>query len=138
MHNANQILLGQVPSSVKEISNRPGTVVAGIAVCQKSDGSVTNLAADGLHVGISVGQDMSKIGRTSFAREGLDVPIRLTAAFVPVPGTQVHISNTTGLAIASGVGATATAAEYASGEKVGIAEDGSEVRCALINMPGGL
>ena len=87
---------------------------------------------------------MSNIGRTAVCRRGIGVPILLTAGLDPVIGTQVNIDDTLGVAKASGAGATAVNAVYASGrvggsgQNKGIDEDGNAVGVALIDFPGGL
>lgn len=138
MHNPLKVLLGNVPSSVKEIDNRKGSIEAGLIVRLKSDDSISILSADGLPLGISVGKDLSNSGRTAIARKGLSVPVLLTAEFTPTIGAQVHISNTTGMAIASGAGATGMNAKYVSGILTGVKEDGTEANVALIDFEGGL
>lgn len=138
MHDPTKVLLGNVPSSVKEIDNRNGTIAAGTAVRLKSDKTIVVTSADGNLLGISCGADLSNIGRTAIVRKGLKVPILLTAELVPVIGAQVHISDTTGLAAASGGGATGTNAVYASGVLTGVKEDGTEAEIALIDFIGGL
>lgn len=138
-HDPTKVLLGNVPSSVKEIDNRKGVIDAGLIVRLKSDDTISLLKADGSALGISVGRDMSGIGHTAIARKGLRIPIQLTASFVPVVGAQVNISDTTGKAGTAGAGLTAVNASYASGVLTGISEiDGSSIEVALIDMPGGL
>lgn len=143
-HDTNKVLMGTTGSSEREISNAKGTVAAGVRCTLKSDGTLSNATADGAMVGISVGRDLSGTDKTSYVRRGLMVPMQLTAAFNPTAGTVVHISDTTGLAIASGAGATATNAVYktgrvgGSGVNAGQQEDGTTVGVAYIDMPGGL
>lgn len=137
-HDASKVLLGQTPSSAKEVDNlagNPATFLAGLCVHLKSDGTLSLASADGSKLGISLGKDLSDTQRVAICRKGLSVPILLTDAFTPTVGAQVQISTTTGKAVSSG---TAVNASYASGVLTGIAEDGSEVNVALIDMPGGL
>ncbi len=64
----------------------------------------------------------------------------MTADFDPVIGGVLNLSNTTGMAIAAGGGATATNAVFTS-ERIdgGIAEDGTTgVGVAYVDFPGGL
>src|SRR6476660_1729849 len=114
-YDSDKILLGTTKSSFKTVENVPGVLAAGTVVRSKSDGTFTNAAADGSAIGVSVGKDLSDISRTAVCKKGTGVPIKLTAAFDPTIGTQVHISDTTGLAIASGAGATGMNATYATG-----------------------
>lgn len=143
-YQSDKIQLGTTNSSFKTVDNIPGTIAAGKVVHAKSDGTFTTALADGAAVGVSVGRDLSDIGRTAVCRRGAGVPILLTAAFDPVIGTQVNVSDTTGLAIASGAGATGVNAVYASGRwggtgiNNGLDEDGNAVGAAYIDMPGGL
>lgn len=137
-HDASKVLLGTTLSSFKVIDNKKGSIAAGTIVRLKSDDTISIASADGLPLGISAGKDLSDIGRTNIVREGTKVPVLLTAAFTPTVGAQVHISNTTGLAIASGGGATGMNAVYSSGKITGIAEDGTSKDVALIDFPGGL
>lgn len=53
-------------------------------------------------------------------------------------GSKVYFSDTTGKADDSNSGATISDAIYVSGVKTAIQEDGTEVACALVDMPGGL
>lgn len=139
-HNPNKALMGNVPSSAKEVTNKKGVINAGLAVRLKSDDTISIAKADGELLGISCGKDLSDIGRTAIVRKGLKVPMRLTDGFDPTVGAQVHISDTTGMAIASGAGATGVNAVYQSGRLSdgGLAEDGTTVGVAYIDFPGGL
>lgn len=137
-HDATKVLLGATRSNIREIDNRKGSIEAGLIVRLKSDDTIVITAADGNPLGISVGKDLSDIGRTAIARKGVGIPVLLTAAFTPTKGAQVHISDTTGKAIASGAGATGMNAVYTSGVLTGVKEDGTTADVALIDFPGGL
>lgn len=142
-HDATKIQMGSTKSSSREVDNRAGDVTAfpaGTLVRLKSDGTISKAAADGGVLGLSVGKDLANAGRVAIVRKGLDVPIRLTASFVPVVGAQVFISDTTGLAGASGAGFTGMNAIYKTAALTLVEEDGTEVaaRAAYIDMPGGL
>jgi hypothetical protein len=137
-HDASKVLFGGILKSFKVVDNKPGTILAGTIVRQDDDGTISIAAAAGLPLGISLGKDLSDSGRTAIVRSGLAVPLKLTAAFTPVLGAQVFISDTTGLGIATGAGATGVNAVYASGLLTGINEDGTNSPAALIDMQGGL
>ncbi len=139
-HDASKVQFGTTRSSSREVDNRRGTILAGLCVRLKSDDTISILSADGLPLGISIGRDMSNIGRTAICRKGLGVPVRITPGFVPAIGAQVHMSNTTGEAVAAGAGATGMNATYISGALTRVEEDGTEVAggAALVDMPGGL
>ncbi len=139
-HDATKVLMGTTQSSDRTVDNMSGDIAAGLIVRQKSDGTISILAADGLPLGISLGKSLSDTSRTAICRRGLRVPITLTAAFTPTLGTQVNISDTTGKAIAAGAGATAMNAVYASAALTSLNEDGTSTatNVALIDMPGGL
>lgn len=143
-YQSDKVQMGTTNSSFKTVDNVPGSIAAGKVVHSKSDGTYTVAIADGSAIGVSLGKDLSNIGRTAVVRRGTGVPILLTAAFDPTIGAQVHISDTTGLAIASGAGATGVNAVYATGRvggtgvNNGIDEDGTAVGVALIDFPGGL
>lgn len=148
MHNASQVLLGATPSSVKSISrfdSDPATFVAGTAVRAASGGGLTTTKASGFLCGISLGKSLSDTKKTAVARTGLAVPILLTDdsnsyAYV-VKGAKVYVDDVTGKANIVDTGdvtTTITDAVYASGVLDGIAEDGSIVKVALVDMPGGL
>lgn len=137
-HDASKVLLGSTKSSAKEVDNRKGVIAAGLAVRLKSDDTIVVTAADGNLLGISLGRSLSDTSRTAICRKGLAVPVLLTDAFTPTIGAQVNISDTTGKAAASGGGATAVNAVYASGVLTGVDEDGASVNVALIDFPGGL
>lgn len=138
MHNASKVVLGANQSTFKIVDNKPGEVEAGLICRAKSDGTVSKLAADGAPLGISFGKNLGGAKHTHICRAGLAVPVQLTADFTPVVGEQVHISDTTGKAIAAGAGATGMNATYASAVKTGIKEDGTETPVALIDFVGGL
>lgn len=53
-------------------------------------------------------------------------------------GSKVYFSDTTGKADDPNSGSTISDATYVSGVLTGIQEDGTEVNCALVDMPGGL
>lgn len=137
-HDANKVVLGASRSSFKIVDNKKGTIEAGLAVRLKTDGTISIAKADGELQGISFGKHLSNIGQTNICRAGLQVPILLTAAFTPAIGTQVNISDTTGMAAASGAGATGVNATYASGVLTGVKEDGTTANVALIDFQGGL
>ncbi len=148
-HNALRVLMGSTGSSVKEVTNFPGTtsLEAGLVAHLKSDGTVTKAKSDGTPVGVSLGKDLSDTGRTAVCRKGLRVPIKLKAGWNPTIGAAVEIDDGEGYATNDG-SKTAVNAVYASGRldtttKGGIAEgatsavDGT-VGVALIDFPGGL
>lgn len=139
-HNPNIVLLGSTRGNIKEIGNRKGVIAAGIAVRLKSDQTISTAKADGGLLGISVGRDLSDIGRTAIAYKGVKVPLRLTSGFTPVVGAPVGIDDVTGLGKAAGAGVTTVNAVYESLlPDGGLAEDGvTIVPCAIIDFPGGL
>lgn len=139
MHDESKIILGGTKKSFKEVTNHPGEIAAGL-VCHLDDaGELSEDSSDGSAIGISVGRSLSNIPRTAVCREGLGVPIQLTAAFEPTIGAQVSYHDTTGKAIAGNDGdAVATNAVYVSEAMTGIDEDGNEVDVALVDMAGGL
>jgi hypothetical protein len=137
-HDASKVLLGATRSSFKVVDNRAGSIAAGMIVRLKSDDTISIALADGNPLGISLGKDLSDISRTAICRKGKAVPVLLTDAFTPTKGAQVNFSDTTGLAIASGAGATAVNAIYVTGVITGIKEDGTTANVALIDFPGGL
>lgn len=140
MHNASVIQMGSTRSKVKEVINVPGdpaTLLAGLCLHSKSDGTYTLAAADGAKVGISLGRSLSATKRTAVATKGLEVPILLANGFTPVIGAQVQISTTTGKAVASG---TAVNAYYVTSTLTAYDEDSVAITdgAALISFPGGL
>ncbi len=142
-HDPSKVILGSTLSSVREIGNRKGEIEAGVAVRQKSDGTISTALVDGGLIGISVGRDLSDAGFTSIAYRGEQVPVRLATGFTPVVGSVVFLDNATGFAKASATDATAVNAVYSRSAgpvlKSGIPEGGgSEVAVALIDFPGGL
>lgn len=138
-HNPSKVVLGGTLSSVKEVGCRKNEIAAGLGVRQKTDGTASVLAADGILIGISLGKDLSNAGYSAVAYRGMQVPVQLTAAFTPVVGAAVFLDNTTGRAKASATDATAVNAVYRSGILAGIPEGGgADVAVALIDFPGGL
>lgn len=140
MHSPTKILMGATQSSFKNVDNRKGTIDAGLAVRLKSDDTISLASADGPLLGISLGKGLSDTGRTAIVRKGVRVPVRLTASFSPAIGGVLNISDTTGLAIAAGAGATATQGVFVSQKLIAVLEDGTEVAdgVALVDFPGGL
>ena len=88
--------------SLCEVSNyksKGGAVVdAGLATILESDNTVSKDTSEGQLVGISLGKDLSDIGRTVVCHKGLRVPIQLKSSFNPTIGAQVAIEDDTGLA----------------------------------------
>jgi hypothetical protein len=140
MHDATKVLMGTTQSSFRDVDNKKGSIEAGKLVRLKSDDTLSSASADGSAIGISLGKSLSDTARTAICRSGIRVPIKLTAAFSPAIGAQVNVSDTTGLAIAAGAGATAINAVYSSGALTAILEDGTEVAAivAYVDMPGGV
>ena len=144
-HDATKVVMGATPSSDKTIDNvvgsDPATFQAGLVVCLASTGLLDLATANGTRIGVSMGRSLSGDKVTAVCRRGLRVPVQLTAAFTPVIGAAVAISNTTGKAKAyTGTGDGYINATYASGALTAINEDGTESASlvALIDMPGGV
>lgn len=138
-HDPGKVLMGAGVSSAKEIDNKKGTIEAGLVVRLKSDDTISVAASDGAILGLSMGKDLSEIGRTAIARKGLALPIKLATGFEPAIGAQVAVSDTTGEAKAyTGTGDAYVNAVYKSEKLTGISEDGTSVDVALIDFPGGL
>jgi len=95
-HDPTKVVLGGKQSSVAEIGNRKGTVLAGTAVRQKSDGTMSTISTDGRLIGISMGRDLSDAGFTSIAYRGEAIPVLLGAAFTPTIGTDTELSEGNG------------------------------------------
>jgi len=153
MHNASQALMGSTGSSLREVSNyksKSGAVVeAGLATILEATNEVSKDTSEGSLVGISLGKDLSDLGRTVVCHKGLRVPMKLKAGFDPVVGAQVAIEDDTGLARAyTGSGDRKVNAVFASGRLGGSAATGGIVEgatsetgtigVALIDFPGGL
>lgn len=155
-HNASKTLMGSTGSSIREVSNyksKSGTVVeAGLATILESTNEVSVDTSEGSLVGVSLGKDLSDLGRTVVCHKGLRVPLKLKASFNPVPGAQVTIEDDTGLGMAysNGSGHRKVNAVYATGRlggndvTTGGIQEGSTsdtsntVGVALIDFPGGL
>jgi hypothetical protein len=80
-HDATKVVLGNISSSSKEISEflgSPVTYKAGLAIRLKSDDTISLLKADGQWLGVSVGKGLSDSTKsTGIARDGLKVPVLL-------------------------------------------------------------
>jgi hypothetical protein len=137
-HDATKVLMGTTKSSFKDVSNHAGTYVAGTAVRLKSDDTLSVTLADGNLLGVSLGQAMSDISNIAIVRKGLGVPLLCGNGHSPAIGAVVYIDDTNGKSKASGAGATATAAVYASAVLTGVTEAGSTANVVLIDFPGGL
>lgn len=140
MHDPTKVLLGTTLSSFRVVDNIKGAAVipAGKVVRRDENGLPSIAKSAGQAIGMSLGGDGSGTTHTAYVLEGNDVPILLTDAFEPVIGAQVAIHDTTGIAATKDGSSTYMNATYKSGVLTGIAEDGSEVRVALIDFPGGL
>lgn len=136
-HDASKVVLGSNRSSFRVVDNKVGAVEAGLAVRLKNDDTISTAKTDGSLMGVSFGKDLSDAGRTNICREGLLVPLLLTAAFTPVIGAQVAIDDVTGMGKATGAGVTAVNAIYRSGVLTGVKEDGTTANVALIDFQGG-
>lgn len=137
-HDVTKVQLGVPQSSFRVIENHSGEIDAGKIVRLKSDDTLSIASADGLPLGISVGKDMSNIGRTAICKKGTRVPLILTDGFTPTIGAQVAIHNTTGLGATKDGSSTYVNAIYSSSLLTGITEAGTEIDAAYIDMPGGL
>jgi hypothetical protein len=140
-HDSSKVLMGSTQSSIKEVANHKGTVEAGLAVRLKDDNTLATATGSGVGglLGVSVGKDLSDIGRTAIARKGLRVPVKLASGVTPAIGGAVYIVNATGEAHTSSDAArTLVNAVYASAKITGIGEDGLSKDVALIDFPGGL
>ena len=143
-HDATKVLLGTTPWTAKDVTSHasdPATFPAGTAVRLKADKTLSKAKADGALHGVSLGKSLTDDTRTAVLRAGSYVPLRLTDDFTPTIGAAVWIDDVTGLAnIADdgGVTTTITGAYYVTGVLSGITEDATEVRVALIDLPGGL
>lgn len=136
-HDASKVLMGAGTSSAKEVDNRKGSIEAGLVVQLKSDDTIA--VTGGTDIGLSLGKDLSDIGRTAIARKGLALPIKLASGFTPAIGAQVAVSDTTGEAKAyTGTGDRYVNAVYKSAVLSGITEAGATINVALIDFPGGL
>lgn len=137
-HDATKVLMGNINSNIKEVSNHVGAYAAGIAVRLKDDNTLSITKAHGELLGVSLGKDLSDTNRIAIVRKGIRVPIQLKAEFDPTIGAVVEIDDATSLATGDGT-KTAVNAVYASGRLTGISEvDGSAVGVALVDFPGGL
>jgi hypothetical protein len=140
-HNASKVQLGTTQSSFKKVDNVPGTIEAGLVVCQDDDGTYDVTSASGATVGVSLGASLSGHDRMALCREGLLVPIQVGSG-TPVIGAQVAVSNTTGKTVDyTGSGDRYVNAVYESVKLTngGIKEDGTTLcDIALISFPGGL
>lgn len=141
-HDATKVQMGTTLSNIREVSNKQGSIAAGLAVRLKSDDTITTALADGSLLGISLGKDQSNTDRTAICRKGVGVPVKLKSGFTtPAKGGQVAIDDVSGEAVAyTGSGNTYVNAYYVSGALTAVAEDGTETAngAALIDFPGGL
>lgn len=83
MHDATKCVMGSPGSSARDVSDHiadPASFVAGVAVRQKSDGTISLLAADGQWLGISLGRSLSDHKKLSVLRTGERVPVRISQA----------------------------------------------------------
>lgn len=141
-HDASKIQMGATGSNHREVTNKKGSIAAGLVVRQKSDDTISTALADGSILGVSLGKDLSNTNRTAIVRDGLNIPIKLKSGFTnPAVGAQVAIDDTTGEAVAyTGSGNSYVNAVYSSGAKTRVDEDGTETAtgAAYIDAPGGL
>jgi hypothetical protein len=77
-HDATKCLMGAAQTSDAVVSDHagdPATYLAGLAVRQKSDGTLSMTKADGRWVGVSLGRSLSDHKKTSVLRTGRKVPM---------------------------------------------------------------
>lgn len=139
-HSLTTVYMGSHGSNVLESDNwagDPATFKAGLCVHLDDDGDCDLAASAGSKLGISLGRSMSDHKRVTVARRGKKIPILLTNGLTPTIGAQVTISDTTGMAAASG---TAVNAVYVSGVLTAYDEDGVAIAdgAAYIDFIGGL
>lgn len=149
MHNASQVLMGTTGSSAREgvvsYPSDPATFKAGLFLRLKNDGTLSVTKADGKALGISLGKSLSDISRTAVVKAGSAIPVLLTDdsasyAYV-VKGAFAYSDDVTGKANVvddGSVTTTITNAIYVSGALDGIAEDGTTVKVALVDIVGGV
>lgn len=81
-HDASKVLLGQTPSSAKEVicfNSDPATYLAGLVVRQSSTvGELALAKSAGFVAGISLGRSLSDTKKTAVCADGLEVPLRLS------------------------------------------------------------
>ncbi len=133
LQDTTKIGLGGTVGTFKKVESYKGSIAAGLACVQKSDGTITTTLSDGSLLGVSLGSDLSNGPMMSICREGDGVPIQ-AGTLTPVIGAQVQIHATSGKAVDSG---TAVNAFYVSGLKTGTKEDGTTCSVVLIDMVGG-
>lgn len=137
-HDASKVLMGATANSFKVVTNAKGEIAAGLAVRQKSDGTISKAKADGELLGISLGKDLSNTDFTAIVRQGLQVPVLVQSGSTPVLGAQVGIDDTTGEAADIDTGVTGVNAVYSKVGLTGVKEDGTTATVALIDFQGGL
>jgi hypothetical protein len=140
--DATKVMMGAslCPADECSVESVPGAINAGLAVRRNSSTGAYQVSSSsaGPIVGLSMGRSLGKSGCFSLCYNAPKAVLRI-GAYVPTVGAQVHIDNTTGQGVASGGGATATAAIY---EKVlvggGVDEiTGDAVNVAIINLTAG-
>lgn len=141
MQDPTKVLMGQINSSIKEISNHsgdPSIFQAGLLCRLKSDDTLSLVSTDGSIVGVSMGRSLADTLRVPIARKGVGVPVQVTSGFTPVKGAQVMFSNSTGKCVTSG--GTNTNAYYEEIGLTGVDEDGNVMTdpVAKITFIGGL
>lgn len=119
------------------------SVAGTLFVATASNGVVTitakNNATDGATIDcVYTDSGTATVGITVADDAILFVGGAATAADYVAIGAKVYISDTTGKADDPNSAATISDGVYVSGVMTGIAEDGSEVACALMDMPAGL
>ncbi len=80
MHDATKCVMGSpqwAGYDANEYDQDPTSLPAGLALRQKSDGSLTTVLADGAWVGVGLGKSLSNHKKTSVVRTGLKVPVLL-------------------------------------------------------------
>lgn len=109
MYDATKVLLESHGSSDLVAScyaSDPATYKAGLAVRQSATANQLSLTS-GVIVGISLGRDLSNIAKTTVAREGNDIPLKLAEYLVKAQLTFVSKQPNVPIAIEFVAGATA-------------------------------
>ena len=118
---AGALVKATVVGAVVTITAKTNTAAGNTIVLAYNDNDVTDTPSPGAEVS----------GEGTLAGGGA------AADYVAI-GSKVYFSNTTGKADDPNSDATISDAIYVSAPMTGIAEDGSEVAIALVDMPGGL
>lgn len=133
---ADTVTAGSEAASVANDTDITVAIEGGVSTAAQIKAAVEADEEANALVSVTIAEGESASAQAAAAEDALEGGLQ--GSDYVVLGAKAYINDTTGLADQSGSGRTISDATYVSAPLTGIAEDGSEVAVALVDMPGGL